>query len=258
VLSFWRFSLPIDDLEFDALKKQFQLDDSSASPVTKAVLGVASLMPLTWPFDKAAKKISGHLAADSLERIRLLLEACMNEVRKHDNEIRQLQDTKTTQEMETREEVSRELLLEAARRAESTRSKERVKRIALILANAVVESKAIDADDAEEMMRIATELSDRDIEFLRELIKIEGPLLQSADHIPRYDAYLKWQEGFWGDRINPEIDSVFSKLESYGLVSRLAPPNNLNAMADFQNRYVLLNKGMRFVFLIREAAADRN
>jgi hypothetical protein len=249
----------IDELEFDALKKRFELEDVSVSPVTKAVLGIASLMPLTWPFDKAAKAISGHLAADSLERIRLLLEACMNEVRKHDSEIQQLHDTKSAAEMETREDVSRELLLEAARRAESTRSKERVKRIALILANAVVEPKAIDADETEEMMRVATELNDRDIEFLRELIKIEGSLLQlqSANHIPRYDAHIKWEQGSWGARIDPEIDSVFSKLESYGLVSRLAPPNNLNAITDFQNRYVLLKKGMRFVSLIREATGER-
>jgi chemotaxis protein histidine kinase CheA len=211
-------------------------------------------MPLTWPIDKAANAISGHLATDSLERIRLLLEACMNEVRKHDNEMQQLRDSKTQEEAAAREEISRELLLEAARRAESTRAKERVKRIGLILANALVEPKSIDADEAEEMMRVASELSDRDIEYLRELIRIEGALLESADHIPRYDAYVKWEQGFWGDRINPEIDSLFSKLESYGLVARLAPPNNLNVLADFQNRYVLLKKGMRFASMISEAA----
>lgn len=169
-----------------------------------------------------------------------------------------MRDTKTAAEMETREDVSRELLLEAARRAESTRAKERVERIGLILANAVVEPKSIDADEIEEMMRVAAELSDRDVEFLRELIKIEGSFLQSVNHIPRYDAYVWWEQGFWGDRIDPEIDSVFSKLESYGLVSRLAPPNTLTVLADFQNRYVLLKKGVRFVSLIREAAADRS
>jgi hypothetical protein len=107
------------------------------------------------------------------------------------------------------------------------------------------------------MMRVAAELSDRDVEFLRELIKIEGALLQSADHIPRYAAYLNWERGFWGDRINPEIDSVFSKLESYGLVSRLSGGSE-NITADVQNRYVLLTKGARFVSLIREAAAGRS
>ena len=179
----------------------------------------------------------------------------MTEVRKHEGEIRQLRDTKTAEETQAREEVSRELLLDAARKAESTRAKERVKRIGFILANAVVESQATDADEVEEMMRVAMELSDRDIEFLRELMRIEGSMLQTQDHISRYDAHLRWEQGFWGTRIIPEIDSVFSKLESYGLVARIPPPNNLNIMADYQNRYVLLKKGVRFVTLTREAAA---
>ena len=75
-------------------------------------------------------------------------------------------------------------------------------------------------------------------------------------HIPRYDAYLIWDRGFWGDRIDPEIDSVFSKLESYGLVTRLG--GNGNVTADVQSRYVLLRKGVRFVALIREAAATHS
>ena len=106
------------------------------------------------------------------------------------------------------------------------------------------------------MMRVAMELSDHDIEFLREFVRIEGFMLEGQDHIPRYDAHTKWEQGRWRDRIDPEIDSVFSKLESYGLVARLAPPNNLNLMADFQNRYVLLKKGLRFVVLIREARSS--
>jgi hypothetical protein len=31
-------SMPIDDLQFDALKKQFEMEDLSASPVTNGVL----------------------------------------------------------------------------------------------------------------------------------------------------------------------------------------------------------------------------
>jgi hypothetical protein len=105
-------------------------------------------------------------------------------------------------------------------------------------------------------MRVAIELSDHDIEFLRELVRIEGFMLEAQDHISRYDAHTKWEQGRWGDRIDPEIDSVFSKLESYGLVARLAPPSNLNLTADFQNRYVLLKKGLRFFILIREGGSS--
>jgi hypothetical protein len=190
--------MPADDHPVDALEKQFKMEDLSASPVTKKVLGIASLVPLKWPFDKAIETLKGHLAADSLSRIRLMLETCMAEVRKHDGEIRRLRDTKTTEDSQAREEISGDLLLDAARKAESTRAKERVRRIGLILANAVVESKPPDADEVEEMMRVAMELSDRDIEFLRELVKIEGSMLQAHDHIPRYDAHMKWEQGFWG------------------------------------------------------------
>ena len=51
--------------------------------------------------------------------------------------------------------------------------------------------------------------------------------------------------------MDPELDSTFSKLESFGLVVRLAPPNNLNIMADFQNRYALLRKGLDFAGFVR-------
>jgi hypothetical protein len=146
------------------------------------------------------------------------------------------------------------LLLDAARKAENTRAKARVKRIGLILANAVVEPKPTDADEIEEMMRVATELSDRDIEPLRELVRIEGDAVRAQGRVARYDAHTRWEQGSWGTRIVPELDSVFSKLESYGLVSRIPPPNNLNILADYQNRYVLLPKGARFVDLVQSLA----
>jgi hypothetical protein len=57
-------------------------------------------------------------------------------------------------------------------------------------------------------------------------------------------------------RVIPELDSVFNKLESYGLVTRIHPPNNINIMADYQSRYVLLPKGVRFVALIGSRAAE--
>jgi hypothetical protein len=153
-----------------------------------------------------------------------------------------------------REELAKELVIDAARKAEATRAQERVRRIGLILANGITEVKPIDADEIEEMMRIAMELSDQDLDFLRELIRIEGGALKTEDHIPRYDAHQRWQQGRWGDRVDSQIDSVFSKLESYGLVARIAPPNNMNIMTDYQNRYVLLKKGARFDVLIRGAA----
>ena len=250
----YAWPMPADEHPFDALEKQFQMEGLSVSPVTKALVSVASLLPLRWPLDAAVQWMKDHNAADSLERMALMLDTCMKEVRKHDVEIRALRESLSRQGLEAKVEVSRALLLDAARKAEGTRSKERVRRIGIILANTIIEPKPPDEDEAEEMMRVAMELTDRDIELLRELIGVQGSLFEHG-HVPRFQAHMAWEHASWGTRIDPELDSVFSKLESFGLVARIPPPNNLNLYADFQNRYVLLTKGLRFEKLIRQAAA---
>ena len=55
---------------------RLKMEDLSVSPVTKVVLELVSVMPLPWPFDKFAARFKEHLAADSLERIRLMLTTC--------------------------------------------------------------------------------------------------------------------------------------------------------------------------------------
>jgi hypothetical protein len=242
--------MPIDDAA-RALKKQFELEDLSKSPVLERLASVASALPLPFPFDKLAERIKGRATSDALERIELMLEACIEETRRLSERIGNLQTINDVQEAQIRQDVLIELVTDAARKAENTRSKERVKRIGRILANSAFETKPTEADEIEEMMRVATELGDRDVELLRELMRIEGESVLAKGRIERYDAYTRWENGIWGTRLDPELDSVFSKLESYGLVSRIAPPNNLNIMADVQNRYVLLWKGARFAQLIR-------
>ncbi len=156
--------MAIDD-PIRALEQQFEMEDLSVSPVTKKVVHLVSLFPLGWPFNKLAEKMKGHLYLDSIERIRLMLETCANEIAKHAKALEQLHKTISEPEAQAREELSRALILDAARKAENTRAKERVKRLGLILANAVVEPKPVDADEVEEMMRLAMEMSDRDIEL---------------------------------------------------------------------------------------------
>ena len=108
------------------------------------------------------------------------------------------------------------------------------------------------------MMRIAMELSDRDVFYLGELVKLEGKRFRTNGRLERYDAHTRWEHGPWGTRPDGELDSAFSKLESYGLVSRLAPQNNQNIMAVFQNRYVLLEKGLSFSDSITSFTANPN
>jgi len=246
----------IDDNPIKRLQHQFEMEDLATSPVTEAVVKIAEKLPLPELLKKGADFLAGRLNKQAEERRNLLLETVADETVKYGEELDRLKKSVDEHGERTKPEVMAELLMDATRKAQNTRAKERVRRIALILFNALVEPKEADADEVEEMMRVAMEVSDRDVVYLRELVKIEGNLLATREHIPRYDAHSAWSNGFWGDRVVPEVDSVFQKLESYGLVTRIAPPNNQNIIAEIQNRYVLLPKGLRFVNLIKNRASS--
>lgn len=181
--------MPADDHPFDALAKQLELERMSLSPVSEAICRIASGLDLPWPFDKAVKILKEHASADSFQKIYLMLETCMSQVRKLESGVGGLRTT-TESESQLRAEISKDLMIDAARKAENTRARERVKRIGLILGNAIADPKPIDADEIEEMTRVAVDLSDQDVRYLKELIRIEGGLLDARDHIPRYDGYM--------------------------------------------------------------------
>jgi hypothetical protein len=251
-------AMPSDSNPIEALRHQFELEDSSQSTLPKIVLKIASNLPpqlhLGWPFDNIVKLLKKHIDSDSGDRIKIMLETCANEILKLDNKVNKLKDALSPQDSQQREEVAIDLVVDAARKASNTRGVDRVKRIGLILANGLTEQRLADEDEIEELMRVAVDVSDKEVQSLRELVRIEGDELRNRGRIERYNAHPKWERGSWGGRVDGELDSVFSKLESYGLVAHIPPPNNLNIMADFQNRYVLLHKGLRFVDLILQRA----
>lgn len=244
--------MAIDDHPFDASEKQFKLEDSSLSPVTKILLNLAMLISWPWPFDKAFSYLRDRSGADPAQRAKVMLEACMNEVRKHDAEISEIKKNLSGGAAKAREDATADLVVDATRKAVNTRSLKRVERIGIILANGVVQ-KTLHSDRIEEMMRIAMELDDVDLRYLAELVRIEGDTVSASGRVTRHRAYTAWESGTWGNGTDPELDSVFSKLASYGLVVQIPPPNNLNIMADFQNRYALLPKGLHFCALVTAA-----
>ena len=248
--------MAIDDHPVEALRRHFELEDASAMPFAGAILTAFQTIPhpLPFPLDKLVDRLKEGMGTDATHRIRVMVEVCGDEILRQDKRLRSLEERLSEEQVKQRTEAASELLLDASRRASVTRSLERVKRIGMILANGIV-PQVIDGDGTEEMMRIAMELSDRDVVYLGELVKLEGERVRSSGRLERYDAHTRWEHGPWGTRPDGELDSIFSKLESYGLVSRLAPPNNQNIMADFQNRYVLLQKGLRFSDSITSFAA---
>lgn len=249
--------MPADDLPYDALLKQYKLEGASVSPVNRILFRWLAKVPMPAPFDKLFRAIKERHSEESMERIGLLLETIMDELRRVTGMAETMYAAMPPEEVETRADAVRELMLDGARKAEETLSRDRVRRIGMILAGTMVAPVApgsIDADNVEEMMRVAMNLSDQDVGFLKELARIMGRAVAARGRIERQNAYTIWESGSWGARIDPDLDSAFSKLESYGLVSRIAPPNNLNISADFQNRYALLKKGLQFTEMIKSVA----
>lgn len=249
--------MAIDDLPYDALKNQYKLEDAFSSPVPRALFKWLAKIPTPAPFDRLFRGIKDHHGEESMERVVLLLDTLMDELRRVTGMTEAMYAAMSPEEVDARASTVTELLLDGARKSEETRARERVRRIGMILAGTIVTTEPLDADDVEEMMRVAMNLNDQDVSYLRELVRITGPTVASRGRIERYNAYTAWEGCSWGARIDPDIDSAFSKLESYGLVSRIAPPNNLNISADFQNRYALLKKGLRFTEMIKSAAEVR-
>lgn len=121
--------------------------------MNKIVLHIASFVPLG-PFDKGLAKLKEYIGADSAHRVRVMVETCMNQVRNLEGEVASIRANCSGQDEQHRTEVAKDLLVDATLKAINTRAIERVRRIGVILANATTEPQ-IEADEAEEMMRIA-------------------------------------------------------------------------------------------------------
>jgi hypothetical protein len=247
--------MPSDDNPIEALRHHFELEDSSASPATATLLNVLSTFAKKFPklfdtvFGKIIGLVKGRLDADARERIAIMAETVANEVLKQDSRISEIDARLSAVEADVRSSAIADLLVDGARKAVITRSKERVRRIGRILVNTFTNPDPINEDEAEEMMRVATEVGDTDFRYLVALAKIEGVFIEEHGHVTRFDAHRLWEEGFWGTASGGESESVFRKLESYGLVATIPPPSNLTIQADIQTRFVLLAKGLRFVRL---------
>jgi hypothetical protein len=232
--------MAIDD-PISALEKQFELESLSSDPILERLAAFAEVLNLPWPIGSAAQKVLAHLAADRFEKIELTLTVIKDALRRHEDQL------KTLSAEPNRIEEWWILVRDGLKKAEETRAKSRVTRIGRILATSLTAVPKPEADDVEEMMRTATQLSDYEVRLLNELVHINGSVVSSQGRISRYDAYQRWIQGSWGDRHDTTRESAFAKLESFGLVTRLDHPNNQNALADLPSRYGLLRKGLDFI-----------
>src|SRR5262249_45713387 len=66
------------------------------------------------------------------------------------------------------------LLIDGYQRAETLRLKSKIKRIATILVHALVKGPDCPPETTEEMLRVAANLDDLDVEILRQIVEVQG------------------------------------------------------------------------------------
>ena len=106
------------------------------------------------------------------------------------------------------------LLMDADRKARATRAKERIKRIARIVCSSVRADPLPPPDRTEEMMRIATELSDEDVLVLR-------AVAEAWDHYQHLPAQAMHTLAMPAIRGIPgeSVLGICGKLQSLGLIA---------------------------------------
>jgi hypothetical protein len=197
-----------------------------------------------------------RLRANKLERIELLATVLREELKRQQEGLADVR--KALPDPEGNTMVWLQLVEDGFKKAETIRSAERVRRIGAILMNALMVLPQVNPDEVEELMRVAVDLSDTDVVVLREFVRIEGAgVTNPRGRMDRYDAHSRWEFGEWRSLgiSEGDLQSTCSKLEGFGLVTRIAPPNNLNILADFETRYALLQKGQRFVEFVKSSTA---
>lgn len=142
-----------------------------------------------------------------------LVDAIAEEMKRHGNDIRRLLATSEEHRRFMAEEMPG-LVLDALRRAEQTRAKERIRRLGQILVHAAEYGPQHGADQAEEMMRIAVELTDNDVLVLghiREALERYGRLPAGAPQ----NLMMPEVQGFTPD----SVLGICGKLQSLGLIA---------------------------------------
>jgi hypothetical protein len=259
--------MPSDD-PIAALRALDASDERQASPLSGLTRDFLKIVKL-WAkvcVPPAAVAVEGvEAAAEWLSRWRQtnrneLIEVMADELQRHEARIKWLVASSAKHSQFMQEEMPG-LILDALRRAEQVRDKERIARLARILVHAAEVGPHDGADCAEEMMRVAMDLTERDLIVLREMknrhpLKVTGPFPEQR-YLP-LNAAIGFRETDWrqlGFSLH-ELESICCKLQSFGLVVRMDDELKRHGPnGDPQrNAYELLRKGWDFVEYIRGAA----
>jgi hypothetical protein len=235
---------PLEQVEGLIASDERQQPPDTVNAILKAI---ASNVPGT---ERLISLLTSYSEKQRSENKDLMLRTAWDELKRVSPLVDQL-----SQDTVSKDDVVR-LILDATRKAEDLRDSERVKRIGRILAHAITLGPPSNFNKAEEMMRVARDLSDQDVLGLRHLYDTQFDSLRLHGlHFDVNEINRIWRGHLSSDRIEgvlqPEWLSIFLKLQGLGLatlVERIAtqiPPN--------EQVFALLPKGADFVRYIQGA-----
>jgi len=234
---------PLDQVDALIASDERQSLPESVDAILKLIEKLPGAGPLVWAVRYESEK-------QRKENSELLISTMLSELKRLSFNFEEFRNGDHAR----RDEVRR-LVVDGMRKAEDLRDRKRVERIGKILAHAITLPLS-NFDKAEEMMRVARDLSDADVLGLRHLYETQFEMLKRHGlNFEVNEINRLWREGLSTDRIEgvlrPEWPSIFLKLQGLGLataVYRIETELPLN-----EQPFALLPKGADFVRYIQGA-----
>jgi hypothetical protein len=190
----------------------------------------------------------GWLGVRAEQNRRELAQVVAEEVKRHSAEMIRLWGS-CEEYRRFMKDVMPGLILDALRRAEQLRAKERIRRLGLIVMHAARVGPQEGADQVEEMMRIAADMTDEDVLVLKRISETYDRYLQ----LPAHAGHILTMPGIDGVERNA-IVSICGKLQSLGLIA--TPERHAAVMGEFGwppgGGFVPLVRGQTFLKFVAE------
>jgi hypothetical protein len=233
----------------DQVEALIASDERQQPPETvNAILSlIASKVPGT---ERLISLLQSQAQKQRRENAELMLRTAWDELKHVSSIVDQLR-----QESEKREEDVVNLILDATRKAEDLRDQKRVERIGKILAHAITLGEMSNFNKAEEMMRVARDLSDQDVLALGQMYESQFSELNKAGWNVDVDIINRiWRDQrpkVLGTTLPGELDSILLKLQGMGLVTQVERRDF--TLGPNERVFALLPKGADFVRYIHGA-----
>ncbi len=139
-----------------------------------------------------------------------------------------------------------ELVSEAVARAAEAKSKDRVRRVARILANAFRSGPKQSYEQEREMIDTAVQVADPDASVLGVMMKYQGPVVKSRGVADINETNETWRRMIESDKrfSGPRIHVSCARLQSQGLIIRM--DRNPSGLDLATNAYSLTQFGVEF------------